>query len=90
MQICADIPALATNIRFLGSLATSADETVGLLELFGPRIERLFESTVKDCPDSMAAVCAYVDLLPLDAVVIQKPKGAVLELLSRCNGVIQA
>jgi hypothetical protein len=83
--------ALAANISFLGSLATTPEETVGLLHLFGPRMERLFnEVKIADHQDAIAAVRAYCDLLPIDASLVEPPRGRIVNLLVRCQGLLES
>ena len=86
-----DIPAthaLAANIEYLGSLVATVDERVGLLYLFGPRIEQLFsECKIVSTPDAHAAVKAYVSILQVDVGELRPPRGRVLELIHRCSMV---
>ncbi len=82
------VPALAQNIRHLISLATTPDEKVGLLQLFGPRVGRLFdECKVVDHSDVYAAVKAYGDILPIDATELEPPLGPVVTLIKRCRAI---
>jgi hypothetical protein len=83
-----DVRALADNITYLASLASTPDERVGLLMFLGPRISRLFdECRIIDHDDAFAAVKAYADILPVLVEKLDGPHGPVLALAGRCQKI---